>query len=40
MSLLVRCEILGLLLKPLITNAKYPRHNRRNLPEPIQMDLS
>ena len=39
-SLLVRCEILGLLVNTLTTNYKYSRSNRENLPLPIQMQLS
>ena len=39
-SLLVTCEILGLLLKILATDEKYPVLNRDNLTIPIQMQLS
>ena len=38
-SLLVTCEILGLLLKILATDEKYPVLNRDNLTIPIQMEL-
>ena len=39
-SLLVTCEILGLLLKILATDEKYPVLNRDNLTIPIEMQLS
>ena len=39
-SLLVTCEILGLLLKILATDEKYPVLNRDNLTIPIQIQLS
>ena len=39
-SLLVRCEILGLLVNTLTTNYKYSCSNWENLPLPVQMQLS
>ena len=39
MSLLVRSEIPGLLVKPLTADVSYSRHNTGNLPQPIQMHL-
>ena len=39
-SLLVTCKILGLLLKILAADEKYPVLNRDNLTIPIQMQLS
>ena len=38
-SLLLTCEILGLLVNTLATNEKYPILNRENLKIPIQMQL-
>ena len=37
---LVRSKILGLLISPLTADAKYSRHNRRKLMQPIQIYLS
>ena len=39
-SLLVICEIVGLFVNTLTANDKYSLHNRKNLPQPIQMQLS
>ena len=39
-SLLLTCQILGLLLNTLATDEKYPVLNRDNLRIPIQMQLS
>ena len=40
MSLLVGCETLGLFPNRLTTDKKYSRHNRENVPQPIQVQLS
>ena len=40
MSLLVICEVLGLLFNTLTTDGKYSLRGRENLPQPIQMQLS
>ena len=40
MSLLLTCQILGLLVNTLAGNEKYPVLNRDNLTIPIQMQLS
>ena len=34
------CEIVGLFVNTLTANDKYSLHNRKNLPQPIQMQLS
>ena len=39
-SLLLTCQILGLLVNTLATDEKYPVPNRENLTIPIQMQLS
>ena len=39
-SLLLTCQILGLLVNTLATDEKYPVLNRENLTIPIQMQLS
>ena len=39
-SLLLKCQILGLLVNTLATDEKYPVPNRENLTIPIQMQLS
>ena len=39
-SVLLTCQIFGLLVKTLATNEKYPLLNRKNLTIPIQMQLS
>ena len=39
-SLLLTCQILGMLLNTLATDEKYPVLNRENLTIPIQMELS
>ena len=39
-SLLLTCQILGVLLNTLPTNERYPVLNRENLTIPIQMQLS
>ena len=39
-SLLLKCQILGLLVNTLATDEKYPVLNRENLTIPIQMQLS
>ena len=40
MSLLFTCQTLGLLVKILAADEKYPVLNRDNLMRPIQMQLS
>ena len=40
MSLLVTCEILGLFFNTLTVNDRYSFRNSRNLPQPIQIQLS
>ena len=39
-SLLVTCQILGLLVNKLATDGKYPVLNRDNLTIPVQIELS
>ena len=40
MSVLVISEILGLFFKAMTANDKYSLRNSKNLPQPIQMQLS
>ena len=40
MSVLVISEILGLFFKAMTANDKYSLRNSKNLPKPIQMQLS
>ena len=39
MSLLVRCEVLGLLVKTLTADHKYSRYSRKKFSQQVQMQL-